>query len=129
MATTGVTITRNDRRVLQAIIRANPGKVEDAVRAAASEINNEIVLSFGTSPSSPGDPPGVDTGALRGSMHAEPDASDRFKAYVAAGVEYAGYLEYGTERMAARPFFAPVFLRWRRGELSRFLRDFGLFTP
>jgi hypothetical protein len=31
-----------------------------------------------------------------------------FEAVVAAGMEYAIYLEYGTSRMAARPYFQPA---------------------
>lgn len=31
-----------------------------------------------------------------------------FEAVVAAGMEYAVYLEYGTSRMAARPYFQPA---------------------
>ena len=121
---TGVTI-RKDTRVLRRMITGTPEQLNRAVLAAAIDVNSEIVLSFGTSPSAPGDPPGVDTGALRASMKAEKGDQD-MTAIVYAGVEYAPYLEFGTERMAARPFFTPVLLRWERGEFARFLKDFGV---
>lgn len=43
----------------------------------------------------------VDTGRLRGSIsHTHDDDS----AYVGTNVEYAVYVEYGTSKMASRPF-------------------------
>lgn len=112
-----------DARGLQALIRATPERLDRAVMAAATEINSEIVTSFGTSPSSPGEPPGVDTGALRASMRAV-KMKRRFTARVATSIDYAPYLEFGTERMAARPFFSPVMERWRGERWSQFLNDF-----
>ena len=124
MSESGIRITRNDRTKLQAIIRENPNALSELVRGAAQEVTNEIVLSFGTSVSAPGDPPGVDTGALRASMGWEMDG--RFKAFIFAATEYAPYLEFGTSKMPARPFVSPVFESWRLGEFTRFVKDFGL---
>ncbi len=53
----------------------------------------------------------VDTGALRGSIRAEKDPKDPFTWYLVAGndeVDYADFVEYGTVKMAARPFLAPA---------------------
>lgn len=122
--TGGIRITKDDRAKLQQIIRDNPNTLNQLVRAIAQDITSEIVLSFGASPSIPGDPPGVDTGALRASMRWEMDG--RLKAFVFDGVLYGVYLEYGTTRMPARPFVNPVFERWRRGAFTRFIRDFGI---
>jgi hypothetical protein len=87
-------------------------------------MTNEIVESFGASPSPPGDPPGVDTGALRASMRWA--SVGEASAVIHDGVEYGVHLELGTERMPARPFVAPVFERWRRGAFAQFARDFGI---
>ncbi len=57
--------------------------------------------------SAPGEPPATDMGNLVNSI-----ASDRVKPLlheVTVGAEYGAYLEYGTVRMAPRPFFKPSF--------------------
>lgn len=122
----GVRITKNDRRVLQRLIRETPDKASEAIRGIATEMTNDIILSYGESPSSPGEPPGVDIGNLRAGTEWEPDEQDKLKAYVTIEAEYGPYLEFGTSKMAARPFVTPVFERWRSGELKRFLRDTGI---
>ncbi|MCK6578114.1 MAG: hypothetical protein L6Q98_08435 [Anaerolineae bacterium] len=124
----GLRITKNDRRVLQRLIRETPDKVSDAVRGIATEMTNDIVLSYGESPSSPGEPPGVDTGTLRSGTTWELDSQDKTKAAITIQAEYGPYLEFGTSKMSARPFVTPVFERWRSGELKRFLRATGILT-
>lgn len=47
----------------------------------------------------------VDTGFLKSSIHAE-IAGLTLEMF--AGAEYAGYVEYGTWKMAAQPFFEPA---------------------
>lgn len=138
MATqTGITL-EIDKRELERIIRNTPGRLEEVKDAVAAEIQGDIVMSFGTGPagrsykrggvthvaSSPGSPPNVDTGALRASIRAK--SLGPTSAEVVAGTEYAQWLEYGTTRMAARPFFAPVVARWKQGRLASFCTDFGV---
>lgn len=48
----------------------------------------------------------VKTGNLRRSIHMEP--VDRTHALVGTDVEYAPYVEYGTRKMAARPYLTPA---------------------
>lgn len=91
-------------------------KVGTLVRAAALECERYIKQSFGTSPSPPGGPPGVDTGALKGSIHAKPDRPLTW--IVADAVEYGVHLEFGTTRMAARPFMVPG-LVWTAGQVGK----------
>jgi HK97 gp10 family phage protein len=56
--------------------------------------------------SAPGEAPAVDTGKLKSSIFTE--MVSQFKAVVTASAEYAAMLEFGTRRMAARPFFRPA---------------------
>lgn len=75
-------------------------------RAANALRNAEIdVLRGNPSPSKPGQLPGTVTGTLMRSWnpyHTEGGETGIFGILSAAG--YAGYLENGTRRMAARPF-------------------------
>jgi phage gpG-like protein len=48
----------------------------------------------------------VDTGNLLNSVHTE--VLDPLSAEVGTGVEYAPYIEFGTYRTRARPYFAPA---------------------
>jgi HK97 gp10 family phage protein len=54
----------------------------------------------------------VDTGALKNSMHTEKKSKDTY--WVADGVEYGIYQEFGTSRMAAQPFLVPAVEHVRR---------------
>jgi HK97 gp10 family phage protein len=55
--------------------------------------------------SAPGEAPAIDTGALRNSVRAQRKAD--LEWWVTTN-EYAAYLEYGTRRMAPRPFLRPA---------------------
>lgn len=57
--------------------------------------------------SAPGEFPNTDTGALVRSMRWEDQGS--FKVIWGAFIRYAKFLEFGTSRMAARPFIRPTF--------------------
>ena len=61
--------------------------------------------------SAPGQPPMSDTGYLANRITF--DRLGDLTAVVGTKVEYAVHLEYGTERMAARPFFRPAVERMR----------------
>ena len=61
----------------------------------------------GSRASAPGDPPATDTGRLRGSLASEVSRrGGETIGTVSANTEYAAHLEFGTERMAARPFMS-----------------------
>lgn len=122
--TDGLRITKQDFSGLRRLVRETPDRADQLLRGAATEINTDIVLSFGTSPSREGDPPGVDTGALRASMHTFKDGALRY--IVADGVLYGVMLELGTSKMGARPFVSPVFVEWQQRKFSEFIRSFGL---
>lgn len=57
-------------------------------------------------PSAPGQPPHVDTGNLRNSIRF--GLTGEASGEVAVGAEYAEFLEFGTSRMAPRPFMTPA---------------------
>ena len=56
--------------------------------------------------SAPGDAPAVDTGRLRQSISAVRIDTGHWR--VGTNVEYALYLEFGTRKIAARPFMRPA---------------------
>lgn len=50
----------------------------------------------------------VDTGLLRSSI--TPETVGDFEIHVGTNVEYAPYVEYGTKRTPAQPYFEPAYL-------------------
>lgn len=94
---------------LDRLLASEPQKVGRFMSWLAESVVTDIKLSFGSSPSAPGGPPGVDTGALRASITWENTGA--FERTISDGVEYGLWLEDGTEKMAARPFMAPAFGR------------------
>ncbi|PRD41409.1 hypothetical protein C5748_22025 [Phyllobacterium phragmitis] len=77
------------------------------------ELDAEISISSGASqfgrhvPSRPGEPPNMDTGDLIRSIETTVEAQNPPTVHVTAGgpvAPYAAYLEYGTSKMAERPF-------------------------
>lgn len=94
-----------------------------AVIAAFLDVEPEIVAKVGSdieahaktsmvgggsphAPSSPGNPPHVDTGNLKNSLVFEMTGKNSGEVRVMA--EYGAFLEYGTVRMAPRPFLTPA---------------------
>lgn len=103
-----------DMSKLLEIERQIPGRAERVVQKLAQDTEKLIGVSWNPqSPSPEGETPGVDTGALKASIKAEP-GDERLTWVVHDGVEYGVYLEYGTEnedgsiRMAARPWLLPA---------------------
>jgi hypothetical protein len=99
--------------------RVSHQAASELVRAVGHEIERYVKQSFGNSPSAAGGPPGVDTGALRASIHVE--LVDALTVLVSDGVAYGVYLEFGTTRMAARPFMLPG-LVWGMGQVRTIAR-------
>lgn len=88
--------------------RESPGRSSEFVQKVANECVRIIGLNWNDQqPAPPGEPPGVDTGALKSSVVAEP-GDDPWTQIVHDGVEYGVHLEYGTEKMAARPWMLPA---------------------
>jgi len=120
----GAAITANVRinsAKLKDIIRTSPQKAANLIDALAFEGEGYLKRSFGTSPSAAGEPPGVNTGALRASIHVE--NLGQFRRGIATGVDYAIHLEFGTTKMAARPFMVPMSIYLQR-QVEPFWRRF-----
>lgn len=85
-------------------------KVRTAARGAsmegAKELRNAALQVLANpSPSPPGSPPGVRSGDLRRNWTME--SSEDLMA-IRSGMEYSGYLESGTSKMAARPYVEKI---------------------
>lgn len=74
-------------------------------------------------PSTPGQPPGVRTNRLRGSMAHARIGTLRWAA--GTNVSYAKHLEFGTSKMAARPFMRPALYGNTKGILKVFNARFA----
>lgn len=124
-----ITIQIKDNRLPDLIVQA-PQKAGQLVRALAIEGRNKAVMLIHDSPatgrtyqrgsishtaSSPGNPPRTDTGALINSITIANEG--RFTQSINVGAEYGPHLEYGTDRMEARPFMGPMAL-WLEGQVS-----------
>jgi HK97 gp10 family phage protein len=71
-------------------------------------------------PSAPGEPPNNDTGHLKANLDVE--MVDPFTARVTSRAGYSAALEFGTSKMAARPFLRPArdkFSDRARGEVIK----------
>lgn len=133
MANTGLEI-KVDLSKLRQIAQQEPARVDAWMRGVAQTITDDVKLSFGSGPggrtykrkkryhiaSSPGYAPNVDTGTLRASIKWKP--TGKLKYQISDGVHYGVYLEYGTSRMAARPFMGPVFTDWG-GKIEKDARE------
>lgn len=119
---------------LTELARKAPDQLEEFGRKVITQMTTEVVTSFGSGPpgrqygnhvaSSPGYPPNVDSGALRASINWRQERKFRF--VMTDGVKYGAFLEFGTSKMAARPFMSPVFERYWRREIAQMARNVGL---
>ena len=116
---------QRELRRLSDDLREEAGKT---VLATAVEMRADIVKSIQSGPASgqtyrksnptrthtasaPGQPPMTDTGRLANSITF--DRIGDLTATVGSELIYAPWLEYGTSRMASRPFFRPAVERMR----------------
>lgn len=86
---------------------------------AALSITNGAVSGKGHVPSLPGQPPKADTHVLDRSI--ETIQVEPLKVEVSANAPYAAALEYGTSKMAERPFMRPAVAR-KRKEVAQLVR-------
>ena len=70
-------------------------------------------------PSAPGEAPAVQKGRLRNSIVHQPATAATLIARVGTNVPYGKHLEFGTSKMAARPWLGPVRLEYSTGKAQR----------
>lgn len=73
---------------------------------AARSITEGAVSGAGHVPSKPGEPPNEDTGTLRRNITVTQIGPLHVR--VASNAPYSAHLEFGTSKMAARPFMGPA---------------------
>ena len=117
------TITGLDamRRRLEAL----PGAARSAAAAALSDVAQTVsaeiraTLDQATPGASlPGAPPADASGRLAASISVDTDP-DAVRSVVTVSAPFAQFLEFGTIRMAARPFLRPAALRAQRSAKVR----------
>lgn len=99
-------------------------EVGAALYAAGQEIETEAALLItsgavsgkGHVPSRPGEPPNADTGVLDRSI--ETAKTGPLTVEVSANAPYAVALEFGTSKMAERPFMRPAVARKRKEAIA-----------
>lgn len=100
-----LTAMRGQRLVLQ--LSKKVYVAADRVRAEAQYlIAKGSIQGKGHQPSAPGEPPNLDTGVLTAGITARYTAP--LKAVAESAAPYAVHLEYGTSRMAERPYMRPA---------------------
>lgn len=90
-----------------AAVRAAMYECADAVRAEAFQsISRGAISGKGHVASKPGEPPNRDTGVLQAGLRVEQPSA--FVGRVVSGAPYAGALEFGSSKIAARPYMRPA---------------------
>lgn len=109
------------KRRLQAL-KTVPREVVQALYLAGQEIELEAERSItegsisgkGHIPSAPGEPPNADTRLLDSSIETVVASVDPPKVEVTSNAPYSAALEYGTSKMAERPFMRPAVKKKRK---------------
>ena len=87
--------------------------------AMQRKMRKTMTKNTGRKPSAPGQPPAVQTGALRNSVVHQPATAANLVARVGTNLPYGKLLEFGTSRMAARPWLGPVRLEYSTDKAQR----------
>ena len=89
---------------------------------AERSITAGSVSGAGHVPSAPGQPPNADTRLLDGSIETEVQAQMPPTVTVTSKAPYAAALEFGTSKMAARPYMRPATER-NRDDVTRLVGE------
>ncbi len=108
--------TQAVRDISQALFRAG----QNIEVTAEFLITQGSVSGAGHVPSAPGQPPNRAIGVLDGNI--ETIQARPYTVLVSSNAPYAAALEFGTSRMAARPYMAPA-VAMKREEAGDFVRQ------
>lgn len=92
------------------LVQKAPGRARELVKKAAYELEARAKTEVP-----------VDTGNLKNSISTSFE-NDGLTGVVSTNVEYAAYVEFGTRRMAARPYMTPAAEQVRKS-FERAVRD------
>jgi len=95
----------------QAIADTKHGTLFERIRVGGQTIRNHRA-------SAPGEAPANLTGRLQSSIRAS-FSQNGLSAEIGTNVKYGKFLEFGTSKMAARPFLLPAFVQVRRVFVER----------
>lgn len=111
------------KRVMNRLFRNLPSTAVEVGDSIVNDIRGEMMAQ--RVPSPPGEVPGVRTGALYQDMTVK-RYKDGAKITVGANLErpYAGYLEFGTGLMKARPYLEPAVKRAAKRVKIKYKRVF-----
>lgn len=104
------------------------GNVAKAILQACLLVERQAKMDMRntpTSPSSPGDPPAIDTGRLVASVTHVIEGggfSKETKGYVGTNVDYGRHLEFGTSTIAPRPWLTPA-LESKKKEIKALIKE------
>lgn len=100
--------TLNMKRLSDLRRKVHAGEIEEqAVKGTGEKIEAHVQANWSvSSPSSPGNPPAVVTGELKSSVRLVKINNKHYR--LEARADHAIPLEFGTSRMAPRPFLAPA---------------------
>lgn len=107
-------------------------KVRSDIQSSMAHTERELSITYknGHHPSKPGNPPAPDTGNLRNSIRYEVHGQGK-EVYGIVGStqkepDYATWTEYGTSKMAPRPWLRPNMLKnesWIKKSLAKAVAD------
>ncbi len=113
---------RNLQKNTAQIVRALYGAGQSIELEAERSITAGSVSGKGHVASAPGQPPNRDTGILDGNIETTIVAQNPPTVHVTSNAPYSAFLEFGTSRMAARPFMRPASNK-KRGEVTKAVAD------
>ncbi|WP_266030407.1 HK97-gp10 family putative phage morphogenesis protein [Brucella intermedia] len=110
---------QNMRKAAMQVTGALYAAGQDIELDAERSITEGSVSGAGHIPSLPGQPPNRDTGHLDTNIETTVEAQNPPTVHVTSHAEYSAALEYGTSKMAERPFMRPATEKNRKNVSSK----------
>jgi len=105
---------RSARDIAQSVTAALYSAGQDIELDAEQSIVQGSISGAGHVPSLPGQPPNRDTGFLDTNIETTVEAQNPPTVHVTSNAPYSAALEFGTSKMAERPFMRPATQKNRR---------------